>query len=121
MQVISAYALALTCAEMSLGCTASSEALDRITKFAVTVGGHTHWEPAPSEALSLSSARNSYGGASSTHIEMTGYGLMAMLASGRVSEGPFTSGAPYSTVHSFSVIGSVLSVLSVLRSSYSVL
>jgi len=71
---------------MSLGCTASSEALDRVTNLAVTVGGHTHWEPAPREALSLSNTRNSYGGASSTHIEMTGYGLMAMLAAGRVGE-----------------------------------
>eukprot|EP00240_Pyramimonas_obovata_P000253 CAMPEP_0118924314 /NCGR_PEP_ID=MMETSP1169-20130426/2500_1 /TAXON_ID=36882 /ORGANISM="Pyramimonas obovata, Strain CCMP722" /LENGTH=1526 /DNA_ID=CAMNT_0006865411 /DNA_START=128 /DNA_END=4708 /DNA_ORIENTATION=+ len=88
VQVISASALALVCKDMSFGCSASAAALDRIQALATVEGSLTHWEPSPSEALTLgdSHRHNFYGGAPTTHIEMTGYGLLAMVTGDRVGD-----------------------------------
>ena len=54
--MISAYALALACADMSLGCAASTAALDNIEALKKVEGSLAHWEPAPSEAIGLGNA-----------------------------------------------------------------
>jgi len=87
--VISAYALALACNKSnnpdSAACGYVPAALDLVDAIAITEGGLTHWEPAAREADGPSIERRSaYGCAVASHIELTGYGLMAYTVGNRM-------------------------------------
>jgi CD109 antigen len=80
---ISTYALALACDTTgTMACGGLAAALDALEAAAVTVDGLTHWQTGESATPDV--RFGGYGCAPASHIEISAYGLLALVAGGRV-------------------------------------